>query len=622
VRKTFALIGALSVLLPLAAGTAAAKEGLFEQVSRMVLEEQRIPDDVAAFAAHAFNAWAAANDPGLTPLTPEDVRAVLESLAPPHPLCAKLGINYSGRCQSAYDAIRKIAERETATLRLGRRLQVTATHYEEPISSFSVQPSELSAAYLEVLQVWGIPLNASSTSLPQLRLLSLGNDEETMMLLQSLDGTLQSLPREEQRTAAVWRYQYGLSFVEQKSAATDPDRQSGPGTERQYLFARPPDVERSLRDLRNAVVRKVDPPLLAGEIAMALLPLRENVFAWAYVRDGSKDVPGEDALPLQDVGLRWDTALNPVLPSLLADENTAIVGGTYPPPPVRSPEGDALAAGGSGLCDSLSGRQGFLCSTRTRRTMGTGSCLEPPPPPKDNTIILSPCSPPSSSTGANALRDICKQLRSSSSASSAQPCQPGGEASYPYTVIGHACFVRECAERTYGHTVIPKRDPLVAQEDTSPWDHCREPDPEPEPLKIPAAAALPVFPAYNPEARAKELLLQYCQSRGRPPTLPPVLCQTSPSASLALTNVMAAFTGLSLTREWDTHAQEEYLEAAEAQGLDRGTTLEREYLRLVSAAINGTLRTTVDVLRQMAMNTFPTAMCPLNPQEDLMVCSQ
>ncbi|MEK7218266.1 MAG: hypothetical protein AAB728_02260 [Patescibacteria group bacterium] len=189
-------------------------------------------------------------------------------------------------------------------------------------------------------------------------------------------------------------------------------------------------------------------------------------------------------------------------------------------------------------------------------------------------------------------------------------------------MLGHACFVRECAERTYGHTVVPRREPLVAQETTSPWDHCREPDPEPIPLKIPTTASVPVFPAYNPEARAKELLLQYCQSRGSAPSLPPVLCQTSPSASLALTNAIAAFTGLSLTREGDETAQKEQLEAAEAQGLDRGTSLEREYLRQVSAAINGTLRATVDVLQQLALTAFPTAMCPLDPREDLMVCSQ
>ncbi len=632
-KRFFIAIGFL-LLLAGSAGTVHAAT-LFERIQRRVEEEQDVPQAVAEFTAKVLNEDIT-SFPRLRPLslTAGEVTAVLKTTLE-GVLCAKRATWMTWDCLEVEKAIRRVGNRELETISLGRRLQIAATGYEDPIATFSLQPSKLTSAYLETLKVWGIPLVTSGEAKQTIRILQ--PPPEANEYLSAIVDDLSPLSTEEQ-VAAVWRYQYGVEFVTRTSTGSNPDGVSGPGTERRLLFKRVPALEEHLIGLRDLIEQLIEPPLDPGEMAVVVLTVPtpdEDVLAWVHVRDTSLDAPAEEdemdvgdkPLPPKDAGLRWKMALDPVSPSILTEENDPIPAGTYPPPPEKQADGDIIAKGGGGLCATVTGRQGFLCRTRERNE-DEAACEEEAPEPQERTIILSNCTPPdedsSSSEGEGASRtlDICKQLRSGESSSpSASPCEPGSDASYPYTIMGHTCFIRECAERGYGHTLIPGREPFDSQESTLPWRQCKEDEEGKETLRLPATLTLPIFPAYNPGSRMKELLLEYCQQRGKPPLLPPSLCQTSAAGSVDLLSTLYAAIGFNLLREQNTLAQDEQLTAAEGMGLDVGVGIYREYLRRVSASLTGTIRVTAAVLSELASGVFPTTMCPLNPQDDLSLCT-
>ncbi len=619
-RHSLLLIGFPLLLLPVGA---IAGQSLFDRVEQRVMEEKDARQDIANFAAQALNKSGvpSLDDSVSLSLTANDVTTVMRSpligiLCPSHPEWTPTA------CMDVERELRKIAQREMEVLRMGRRLQAAVSGYEDPISAFSLQPGALTTAYADTLQIWGIRAEAGVTDASLLRYIPPPEDDSLNSLLDDIRNDLDALPPD-QANAAAWRYQNGLDFVQNMSSDENPDGESGPQTERKLLFKRYENLENHLTDLRDQVESRIDPPLHPGEAAVSLLPLRDDLVAWVHVRDTSLD-NNEHPLPKKDAGFRWNLPLDPIFPSLTQEDGTLILGGVYPPAPEKQEDSAIVIKGGGGLCETLSGRQGYLCRGRSGRN-DAAQCAEEAPDPEEHTIILTDCSPPASSSSSSdssntSARDICRDMREHGTATgSLAPCSPGEQAAYPYTILGHTCFIRECAERAFSHSLLPGREPLVAQETFLSWPECRETQPE-EPIKVPVTLTLPVFPVNNPGESMKELLIEYCQQRARPPLSPTGICQLTGTDSLGLSNANPGIAALTFVRELNTRAEVDQRDAMEGMGMDAGTALYREYLRRISASLEGTIGSAVEMLKRMAQDVFPTVMCPLNPKDDLDVC--
>lgn len=658
-KKPLAVIGLFLLLAPLA--TNAAMPSIYEQIEGMVSQESESPaEDIGWFVAQTLNKadlWYLQSKDPLS-LTQSDVETALKGDVTG--FCTAVKLNQYYPCPLLINDIKLLAEREENIVRLGRRLQAIATSYEQPITAFSLQPGLLSSSYLDILRVWGLPDAGTGTVRlgRSVRLLPVPEEEAGDAILEaevSIRADIGAVS-DPNSAALVWRYQYGVDFVENGSDEENPDGASGPDTERKLLFKRNKELEAHLKELIDAVKPSITPPLREGEIGLLRLAPKDdsNVVIWAYVRDERGDDPAMANLPAADAGLQWSIALEPVRPALDGDDGEPIPAGRYPPAPAQEKD-QTWEEGGGGLCWSLSGSEGYLCRERDADG-GENPCEEKPLDPKTDTIILSPCTPKGEATDEETLpkdeedseeedqttKDVCSVLRkraveaqSSSveaeeeNATEAQgdtpppQCEPGKGSAYPYTVLGNACLIHDCAARTgSGRSILPGMEPLVSQESVSPWGECLTLPPEEKPLNISPFTDPPRIPPYNPAERIRALNIQYCQGNAKPPLLPPSLCEPSLAMSIEKLQVVSADTALKLTQQNDSLVSNDLLQQAEGRGLDEGTALYKDYLHQASLSVQATLQTTVDFLKKITSTTFPELLCPLNPSEATTLCKE
>lgn len=623
-KRPVAVAGLVILLALPAVADGATLDALLGRVQNIVTNDAALTSDVAAFTAATLSAETLPYVGQKVELTGEDVIHALATAKRgtlDQDLCTtKLKLKTDFACLDLINEMQSISDREMEVVRLGHRLQGIATGYEQSVREFSAEPQKLTAAYAETLRTWGIPpLPNQPTDI--IRFLPVPDDSPA--ILSSLLSTIESLDedqRREQEIAAVWRYTYGLAFV--KESASDARSSAASGTERQYLAKRWENVESELETVREELRTRIDPPLKKGEIGIFLMPLdtvgEKDITLWATFRT-SDDATRDTRLPLEDIGLRWGTPLEPVLPSLLKEgTHEPILAGHYPPPPTLNESGAVLQDGGGGLCHTVDGSQGYLCRKHTPLS-DQDTCDEPPPDPKEDTIILSSCTPKRSESGAD-LTNICADMRANLPANT-KACAPGTDVSYPNSILGNACFVRECAERTTEHDITPGRIPFVEQESPYPWSGCPATPPAPMKLDVAPLLQFPILPPYNPSMRARELDQLYCQAYGKPPLSPPVLCGPTLTTATATPMIFDAAKGLQTTGALDSLVSEDMETSMESMGLERGSLLYRDYLRQVSDTLSGNLRAVVSMLQNLAQSSFPTTMCPLNPMEDRSVCS-
>ena len=284
-------------------------------------------------------------------------------------------------CQLLVDQVKRIASDEERIRMLGRSLQSAATSYELTVSDLPSRTMQFANDLHGIVSIWTAGKGAvqSSVNGPLSRFVAI--DEDAFRpLLQNVGDVLTQMQSDigpEQPTAAIWRYQYGVRFVREDRTPRFPapyiDGESGPGTERQYLFKRwntgSYDLESPMLELWDAVVDLLnDPdvfktPLEKEETAYLLFPLSllhetlpKNVILWARI-DGNQD----GNFPMGDVGLQWEVPLDPVMPSLVAEGGGPILGGRYPPNPERDENGKTIPVDGRGLCSMPAGQRGYLC---------------------------------------------------------------------------------------------------------------------------------------------------------------------------------------------------------------------------------------------------------------------
>jgi hypothetical protein len=634
-NRRFAAIGLLLLLFPAdIAGATAAADMVYPQVKSLTQMEYVATRGVAKFTADIMkNATLAYLDGKPLEITPDDVIEAMDDTRESWNVCK--GLETPIQCSDLRRDIQSVANREMEVIRLGHNLQAIATSYEQPINAFSLSPQTPFSSLASILGIWGIaPLPQTGTG--YLRSIRMYPVPETVSSqVSDLEAGLASLKNPEEDNAryiaTVWRYYYGLDFVEHKSSDEAPNGDEDKG-ERQLIFKREGGTEENLRKLRDAIASAINPPPKNGEIVYV-----SGMTFWAYVRDTSKDKENDDTkLPAKDIGLQWMLALEPNMPYL----GGGTLGGSYPPMPEIKEDNSAskdedkretvLAKGTGGLCRSLEGSEGYLCH-EPRLGNAKHDCKEDEDsePEDSSSIVLTPCTPPddnaadedSSSSESKNTVDMCLSIREENTSSKGEGeeqkrvCEPDSNSQYPYTVLGHVCYIRECAMRSYDHTFIPGRDPLVSQESAAPWNVCAAIPPKEDPLLLPAAPIIPPIPAYNPEARLRELNMEYCQTNAAPPLSPPYLCTNDSWALLPYLQAVPLGNALKLVQEVDPLSFTQRELAMEAMGLDVGTTLYRDYLQQVSTSLNGSLSATVESLKRLAASTFPDTMCPLDPQE-------
>jgi hypothetical protein len=464
----------------------------------------------------------------------------------------------------------------------------------------------------------------------------------------ALAGTLNGLKKPDEFTAAVWRYQHGYRFIRGERLAEfppppTPDSESGPGTERQYIFKRWENVETALEAIRVALLTvPLDPPLRKKEIVYFRVPkkyldlLPENVIVWAYHENVGGDVGISG-----DVGLQWKIPIEPIFPSLISDPEGAcpgatpgdqdqdcpgIDGGRYPPPPEKLEDGVLVPKDGVGLCTHPFARLGYLCAPITAPP-GEKCIVEAEP--EDGAIILTRCQIEPEGSETSAGPDVCQDIGYRLEPVGVPPipeeenpdyiCTPNRETWYLNSIGNHLCYMGQCIEQSMeGHRLLSGRSPFSVQDEAFPWDSCEARDPQfANFLTPPPGNTVTSFPAYRPGWLIQTLDTAFCQLNGLPPQALPTLCGFQATRRLTLplvTHLNTAFSLLSQSEEI----------ASPTQGFERivggigariGTDLYTRYLRRTGRPFGEITTMAAEVLENLTKITFPLDMCQRNAAE-------
>lgn len=319
-------------------------------------------------------------------------------------------------CNDLIDAVKKVVAREMKIVELGRELQSIATSYELPLRAGQDGDASVTTSTMGILNIWRArgeetkettqPAPAAGTKKSDPLMRSLRIDEtDTESIAKKIATALKEIDNEpgiaeEQRKAAVWRYNAGVRLVKgERGALPVPEeyekKESPP--ERQYLFKKWESVEQPLTEIWN-LMKSTDftPPLKKGEVVLFSFSKKEmpdNVRLWGYIEaKGYKDYDG-------DVGLEWAVPIDPVFPSILkkgSDETEPILGWEYPPEPVKAADSassflrneEKEPQDGRVLCNGPFARLGYLCRTPDEES---GIKCKESSDGKEDKILLTKC---------------------------------------------------------------------------------------------------------------------------------------------------------------------------------------------------------------------------------------
>lgn len=481
-RRTLLLAGLL--LLPL---SAAAQENLYDMFRERVLEEladEEIDEPVIEFlrAVHRER-W---------PMTEDEMKAAIRG---EHPEACRseqedAAQRFKGDCGDAVDNIRILAREEQALRTFGRELQRIAAAQELPMSEIPGRPFHLTTDLSGILNIWragtgSIRGSVSGALLVRTRPLTEDETDRVREAYEEVAGGLNARSAQEDAMGSEWfvglvnYFQYGARL---RAGARNPaypppirDNQSGPGTERQYLFDSSYDAwETFLTGIWDDLPKErdaFDPPLSKNEVAYILFPeeltrlLPPNVLIWARVDGAGEYVPGVGESgdhPLGDVGIAWKYPLEPLLPALLSSETrnagAPILGGMYPPEPAtpRSSNDDGSPApigatdplDGRGLCSMAMAQRGYLC--RPLKATNEQRCPEQEYSTDENVITLVSCTLEDNATLTIAGADVCQEIEwrneeeeeeSQSTASDRCTVPPGIDNEYELVKIHQRCIM-------------------------------------------------------------------------------------------------------------------------------------------------------------------------------------
>src|SRR3989338_2627460 len=395
-KHMLALVG---ILLSFPSSAMAAAPSLYEAAWDMVRKEMNVNENMEPHADETVARFASELIPeGDPPWKKEEMDAVLrgafEELCSAKDGRAALDL---GQCAELIKNTQNTMRKEETLRSLGRELQAIAASYELAIDGYPGRSTTLPSRYASLTLLWQAgQRKGEEPGKERIRMFTLPKGDAWKNNVSDIEAMLGALTGDE-RTGAVWRYQHGVRYVAGKRGDFPLPKEidlaiSGPGTDRQYLSKRwdgtsdENNMEAVLLNAWEALLEhagSLDTPLLPGDALFFPAIEFNDVVAWAYVEtcknpnDQTQNcVPvsiGNQQLSVTgDVGLQWNVPLEPVLPALIADPESAcpegnpncptVLGGLYPPPPED----------GTGLCTFPFARAGYLC--RPLESDITGTC--------------------------------------------------------------------------------------------------------------------------------------------------------------------------------------------------------------------------------------------------------
>jgi hypothetical protein len=328
--------------------------------------------------------------------------------------CETAGISDRGACYDLILRIIRSAKQEAAIRKLGKQLQEAAGGEEVPVSYIPGRAVSLFFDLSALVNIWApgdkAPINfGDDTSLTIKRL----PDDLMDTHLDDLNDALTLLPDDE-RVAAVWRYDGGLRLVDGKRG--EPFKppfefeQNGPGKDLQLLNKRWKEDPSNIEDVLQKIWNDLPPDdTIENRITYYSFPkleekMPENILVWA--RKGKRKEKGK-LVDYGDVGLAWKTPLLPVFPALLTrdasgEPKDAILGGFYPPEPVEPATRDPID--GRKLCSDPVASKGYLCQQANAKGCPVPASTNP------DAITLTECErAPATLTLAGA--DVCREIK-------------------------------------------------------------------------------------------------------------------------------------------------------------------------------------------------------------------
>ncbi len=629
-KRLLPLIGLF--LLPLGAANAAG-EGLYDrfkaQVEREMNASTQIDDDVLSFIREVYRPkWPMSQDEILGALRGQRWKACTSQ----DPSAMQ---NDATECDLALENIGVLAAEEQGLRSFGRTLQRIAVAQELPLSEIPGRPFHMATDLSGIVNIWHAGTEAAETASGETVRIRTLSEDETDDLEESLEefvgdhpGGISDMALPGADEAVVWRYQYGVRFVRGDRAPTFPPPvegdQSGPGTERQYVFKRwqaAEDDEYGMEDLLLEVWERLpkefDPPLEENEVAYYLFP--ENIRAffpagtllWARMDGGEEH-------PFGDVGLAWEFPTEPFLPSIVSIEEDhvgePILGGGYPPNPTHEVESEDEEdpLDGRGLCSMTFAARGFLC--RSFETTDEQACPDPDAGGGEEDITLVSCTLDDETTVTIAGADVCEDIEWRDSLEDSSPvCNPGETDTYKNTIGNNACYIGRCVEESLElRRATSGRSPATAGDGAFPFDDPRTGDALGTLLRS-VPATIPQLPSYRPLTMVRILEDALCQLQGLPAATPPHLCAFSPSRRLDLPLGDRTQTARSLW--FDAQAEQEVTllteQLAAALGSRIGTDIQGHYLRIGTRALSEVVDIANSLLKDALTVRFPITMCPL-----------
>jgi len=433
----------LLLLLALPGAHAASLYDMVKKSMDLELRAEDVEDEVATFVEKIAEEkkW---------DITEEEVKSIVRGSTD---VCSKHEKLNGFGCIDILKEIREMVMYENQVRLAGRKMQAIATEYELPISELPRKTATLSADLTGVINIWkagGTSVQAAPKTIPSITIDGDDEKEKIKSLLQNLREKYDELDDEE-KIAAVWRYQYGKRLVRGERApdydapSVTKDGEDCDTTERRLLCKRWEDIENALdaiwTEIRQTYGSKEENPavfyLALPDDLQQELP--ENVIVWMRMDKDARHPQG-------DVGLQWEFPVDPVLPAL-THEGKPILGGTYPPEPPQREEKDTKKRLenerngntdlGSGVCSMAFAAKGYLC--RSVSVESPAECPEPDDADKDAIVLVS-CTFHSLQQKTLAGPDVCSGLAwnvtsqaSASSQGSSSSMNPSCGCSYTVT---------------------------------------------------------------------------------------------------------------------------------------------------------------------------------------------
>jgi len=465
------------------------------------LDREYVPPEIITFVIDEATKW---NGRGIE-LTEDDIRAALrgdeaslcegkKDMEGSDYIFAKGSIaDDRGTCGALIRDILEVIHAELAAQELGADLQAIAASAELATADEPRPFLDLGSSLRGLKRVW---VASGGIVLPW--------DEDADEAFDELNRALSSAEEEGTLEEIVYRFHHGFF---RDSRENDP--RFGPAGD---------EVESALSFLSGML--NIDPN--AKEIHEITVPSLDNTEIRLWARTDDLGLLWTSPVSFFRIGIRPAGAY-PVLPEYGAAlaYPFSYEGGHRPDEDERSP-----------LCSRAIGRYGFLC--RPLPTLAD-DCEDP----ESDEITLVACDSGSGSVTVSQTELSCTELSplflddgtdlfdpdnpgslnpNLKRAGSGTVCHPGAEVQYPAGILSHLCYSQAClAETLSGHSIIPRRNPVLSYQATDPILACIRPDPQLGFYMESSGAASVAPPPYRGPEHVAEFFQDYCQEHGNAP---------------------------------------------------------------------------------------------------------